>query len=285
MQSFSTADSTIIGLIDHMNSLYSKLEDMNSLLINTKNNNCNSHMSDSHHIITVLSHMEEHVKKADQLVMLIQSELQFFTKYCLSLNNSLITLRNDLLAKIASRYATQVQMNTSAELYDEANLITKIELVVQPVESKSKIVSGVSMTQLTDVKDYSVLSIVKQFESEINLLLNIKNMVHIDCCEMTTHFMQVRGHISEIKKICTDNDTVTCICGEDMYDGDKCLGTIQSNIMNSLVFVSEYKHAIMKIFQLYQELIHNYDVYMKAIDTYTSFTLECFFDPDANYEF
>ena len=282
MQIVSNSDSVIMGLIQHINTLDDKTRELCALISNITTQNPNAYCSSGHDMIDKLGCICKCTKSIDQLLMVVRSELQFFEKYNIGVIKALLTRRQELFETIQKRRETEVQMNTMGQMYDESNLITQFD-IIPCNDAECSIDARVHMTELTESKDYSVLSIVKRFESE-NILYDIEELTRLECNRLNTKFNDMMSNIQQMRDMCSDSTFYMCV-SEDDNECKQKLSNLENMVVRCDMFISYAKHIIPKMFRMYQELLHNYDVYSKAVDTYTSFALECFFNSHSQYEF
>lgn len=280
MNLFATPDTNAISLITHVDEIANSV---NSTIKNIKflcgENSCNSEM------INEISMIEDCIKTISPKVMLSLEETKSFMKYLCTMNETLRTIRDHNLNVIDKRRNTEVQMNTMGEMYDEENLITDISVSIKDKSALS--VWQVSMETVEDTKEYSILSLITRYENEAEseLLEDICSITKSECVSVSGKLSSVKEKINALKNICTDTEFISMICdGSDSNEVKVKIGDVCTNINECILSLNSITDTVKRLFQIYQELIHNNKIYSKAITTYTSFTLECFFNDHSTYE-
>ena len=282
MYSLSNSDSTVIGLIEHLNILNERTKDLCGYVSNIAVNNPNTYCSTSHDAIDKVECICGCIKRIEQLLMVIRNELQLFEKIYITVVRTVVTKRGELLSEIQKRREMKVQPNITDNLYSESEHIMHFD--TKPCDDNGcSIDKCVMMKELMEPKDYSILALISRFESE-QILQTIEEATRYECVKMKRMYDRTLNNVSVIKNMCNDPEFYMHICdGDD--DSNKQISTLEEICINCDAFASYTKHAVTKIFQIYQELLHNYDMYSKAVQSYTSFAVECFFNPYSDYEF
>jgi len=271
MNMFASPTENAISLINHVTSMQSILTDMNRETAGLDVD-----------ITTKIDAISGAMKEVDPMMMCTIEEFKHFSKYLLSLNKSLQVKRFNLINEIDKRRNTEIQMNTNGELYNEDDLITDISFNLNGEELSG--IHQVQMKQMTDVKDYSILALVTKFENEDELLENLYTLTEAVCKTTSEAIMRAKDCITTTKKKTEDSEFISKVCGNDYEDVKDDIHTFVDTANASINHVSFVKTLVIKLFQIYQELLHNYQIYDKAIASYTSFALECFFNDTSKYE-
>ena len=269
---FTSPSENAVSLINHISSMSNTLNIMTKDLCNT---------NDTLEKIDIIS---DAMKEVEPTLMCSIEELKFFTRYLLSLNKSLQVKRFDMINQIDKRRNTEIQMNTMGEMYSEDELIKDIQFNFNG-ETPSGVYQ-INMKQMEDVKDYSVLALVSKFEKEETLLEDLYTITEAEAKNFTEIIMKAKSDITSAKNSCEDSEFISKVCNGDMNDDavKTDLNAFFACATQSSLHINHINGKLIKLFQIYQELIHNYQIYDKAITSYTSFALECFFNDASKYE-
>ena len=243
MQLFAGADSNILGLIQHLEELRKEALELSCIT---------SDLHDVNTRIDAINRLIDFIKKNDPTIQLTLREIIFFEKYCNTITNILTVQRNELINTIDKRRNTEVQMNINGEMYDEQNLITRFSVSLNNEECPNN-VSQINMEELREPKDYSILSIINQFESEETLLTDIKAVTAALCYQVKEGFCELNERFSEIKNTCNDIEFINRLCDNES-DNEIIMGMKHDLSFYDFV-TNKYTDQIMKLFQIYQELL------------------------------
>ena len=269
---FTSPGENAVSLINHISSMSNTLNIMTKDLCHTDD------------ILEKIDIIANAMNEVEPTLMCSIEELKFFTRYLLSVNKSLQVKRFDMINQIDKRRNTEIQMNTMGEMYNEDELIKDIQFNFDG-ETPSGVYQ-INMKQMEDVKDYSVLALVSKFEKEDTLLEDLYAITEAEAKNFTEIIMKAKTDITSAKRSCDDNEFISRVCNMD-HDDEKVateLGAFLASATQSSLHINHINGKLIKLFQVYQELIHNYQIYDKAIASYTSFALECFFNDTSEYE-
>lgn len=269
---FTSPGENAVSLINHISSMSNTLNIMTKDLCYTND------------ILEKIDIISNAMNEVEPTLMCSIEELKFFTRYLLSVNKSLQVKRFDMINQIDKRRNTEIQMNTMGEMYNEDELIKDIQFNFDG-ETPSGVYQ-INMKQMEDVKDYSVLALVSKFEKEDTLLEDLYAITEAEAKNFTEIIMKAKTDITSAKRSCNDNEFISRVCNMD-HDDEKAateLGAFLASATQSSLHINHINGKLIKLFQVYQELIHNYQIYDKAIASYTSFALECFFNDTSEYE-
>ena len=133
------------------------------------------------------------------------------------------------------------------------------------------------------MKEYSILALVNRFESERDLLKDMPTITSNEYLNMMQFFNTIKTGILELKNMCSDIDVFNTLC-ENNDESEALINKAYSTISKCDIAIMSMKGKITKLFQTYQQLIWNYELYSKAVNTYTSYVLECFFNDYSKFE-
>jgi hypothetical protein len=279
MNIMATSEANIVSLLNNIKSIHGIIYEVRQGEIALDK----YYKDKPHTFIDKLNDIDEVFKKVESLVMHSMLEAKSFKQYCDSNMNALLALRQTMLNEIDKRRNTEVQMNILGEVYDEENLMMNFSVDINGDEYIGDIFK-VKMNQLTDPKDYSIVNVINRFESEETLLDDIKNATQSECKFILDRLEYVKHKVTEIRSKCNDTEFVDRLC-EDGEDAKSEISAFINNIFDCSACLDAVEQHITYLFQVYQELVHNYKVYAKTVDIYISFALECFFNDYSKYEF
>ena len=189
------------------------------------------------------------------------------------------TLREVLLEEIDKREKKDLQLNTMASLYNEENLMTDITV---PISSDDFSVQSIRMDQIIDPKDYSCWAIVKKFESENSTISLIFKLFQRSFDTSISAVLNSIDRVTELRSRYEDGEIAVKLADPDTPDSES-MRLFDDFFLGIWHLVDVFKE-VKKIFQISMEIQHNFEIYTKAVKSYTSITLESVFNPNSKYE-
>lgn len=202
---------------------------------------------------------------------------------CKAKFSTLYSLRQVLLERISNKNSAGMQTDITTSFYDESCLIHHID-VSKCVTNKPIQIDDIIVNPLDNPKDYSCVALINRFVSEGPLLTHITQI----CTSEFNRIIEgmngpIRNSITELKNV---NDSINFI-ESILANNDKAnefIKQIDQFISKNIKELINVKNAVTKIHQLCIILTENYAIYDKAVTSYTTLTMESFFDKDAPYE-
>ena len=187
-------------------------------------------------------------------------------------------LRNTYMDRINARKASEVQMNTTAEVYDENQLF-------QEVIFKDGFCFP-EFVELAKPEEYSVLSITEKMKNgepeklakieEMNKCLFDKMDETIELCRNAiVNFRRLLSSPKFIQEMSTDIKTTECV---------SYIRLLQRSMLDIINRLESLRHTTTDVFQTYLAVEGNYKIYEKATNSLISVTLESAFNSRSVYE-
>ena len=274
MNIMATSEANIVSLLNNVKNIHGIIYEARQNEVEYKNKPCE--------LIDKLNDIDDGFKRIESIIMHCILEMKCFKQYCDTNMASLMTLRNTMLNEIDKRRNTEVQMNILGEVYDEENLVTNFSIILNGDEVNG--VHKIKMDQITDPKEYSIVNMVNRFESEETLLEDIKTATQFETSSLLERLELVKSKVKDVRNRCSDTEFVNMLCGDKDEVIDE-LRAFYNDMCECSASINTFEGRATQLFQIYQELIHNYKVYANVVDIYISFALECFFNDYSKYEF
>lgn len=214
--------------------------------------------------------------------------IQLESSYKDSLNRY-ASLRNTYIDRINERKGTDVQLNMGAELYDGENFLSDVVITMgsdkYPYSELTN--SGISVQQVSNPSQYSVLNIVDRMKNtESGLLSNLKECTmrllqamkdNLEKCKIAIlNFKRVINSPKFMQEMSTDIMTTEC----KMY-----IHILQTSMNSIIKILEDLRLSTSTIFRAYLAIDKNYEIYKEAVDTLTSTALESIIGPGKLYDF
>lgn len=264
-----SADDQAISLINNMTNMINIGEELSCIL---------NKMTKPSDIIENMGELEKKIDKIQKTVsvmMMEASSLKTFYKNSLTM---IFDLKMQMQNKILERKSTDVQMNFTSSVYEEGNYIT--DFIISNYIMSSGEVSDIQMDTIIDPKDYSTLSLVNRMNSDDDVLSFIGNTTVEFFDELYNKLVDINRYIFTILGDFHNTEFIENLC----MDESNAVGKYIDISGLSLIYITSCKEKVSKIFNIYMELRHNYEIYQKAVDKYVSLALECFFNDYSTYE-
>lgn len=200
----------------------------------------------------------------------LQALYQEYNSYYVMLGE----MRLQLSSKVEHRNSLEVQPNTMGSLYNEERLL--VDICINKDVTIDCSVNQIYMDVIYDISKYSYLSIVNKMMSELSLA---KDIYDITSCEFTKGASCISSLVATIyafKEYVTSGTNIDLMCEDD----PEAYAFIKKMLQNLTIEaqVSQFKKAVTKLFQVYNSIKSNYEIYVQAVSGYTSLVLESFFN-------
>ena len=230
-------------------------------------------------LVEALSDIEQFINQIDHTIVVLPQYVQSLGDGYVELFRVLADNRNSLMCKINERKATDIQMNTMGGiLYDEDNLINEISF--NTIDDDCLSLANIRIDPIIDPQQYSVLGIVNLFQNEKFVLTELENIVKDEIAKLFELTTSCKNLVLDAKTMIKDGDFINKLLVDD---ADSYV-----DLLNRFRLCSKkaetLRNYVKGLFRVYKALIGNYGIYTTAINQYTSFTLECFFNKDLPYE-
>lgn len=229
-------------------------------------------------LVDMIDTIQIHVKEIDKTVVVLPSLISNIQSAYTDALKSIEDNRNSLICKINDRKASEVQMNTIGDMYDENNLLTDISIGLDNDIQPS--IDNIRIDQIIDPKYYSVLSVVNQFLNEKMLISDLKTLISYTLSDFYKFTIKYKNQILELKSALVDGETISKLLEDDEMESEY----LAKLICNNMSFRS-YRDKVKTIFNIYNSMIVNYGIYNTAVSKYTSFALESVIDFTKPFEF
>lgn len=251
-------DSNALSFVKIMDDIIIEMTSMNAEIIPSDDNFADTISS----ITKGLSNTGRHIKKA-------MVELKNLKQYYNALHNDILTVRGEMDAQISERSSMNYPGNMNGTFYSEENTLTDIQVTVENDYNPS--ISNISIDVLTDPKEYSTLSIMQRYYSDITIVecVHEHTCATIKWCEES--LKKLDTIVNAYMKTFTNGASI-----DKLVQGGSVV-SIHSGMSNIISIAKLMKTNITKIFQVYNEIQKNYFVYKKVVDSYCQLALESMF--------
>lgn len=225
----------------------------------------------------------EGLNKIDTSLSLINSAIAQMQSLYKQKSLAMKSWHTDLINQIRERKSKAIQLNTNVEIYSKENPLFKFECI----DHFSGTSVGFKIVEVTKPEDYTVLSIINTLENVEPMTLE-KADEFIDMVFEEyglTQIAQCRTLILRAKAV-LDSPEYTSTMATDIYS-EECVKN-RDAIRDSLHAIRgmtwNMKQQYNALFQTFTAIESNYTQYSKAIDAFSSVTLESVLDPNSVYE-
>lgn len=234
-------------------------------------------------LIDDLDDIEKEIRRIDATVSILPNVLKAVRNM---FNNELSNLRDTrriLLEKITVGESKNRQMNTSAILYNEDQMLKDIYISYE--NEKEPCIWNICTDEIINASEYSVYNIIKRFHSEGNLMDSLSIIFDQEwnqCFEATN---ALKSSTLSFSQMITDGEFIKTLSQDD-DEAIQAKRAAYYTIGNSCAYeLIRKQRSIVQMFRIMIDLTNNCDIYVKAVDSYTSITLESLLDGYAGYEF
>ena len=201
-------------------------------------------------------------------------ELDYMTEF-----RKFSEIRRDYMTTIEDKKSRNVQMNTMGNFYDEEKILNEIS--IRNLESKDFVtLRMVIIDEIINPTNYSTLSIINNMDLFGDVLDRMDEIIRGVFNGLDEYISTFKIVIQEVRSLINDADFITAMTSsEHTVETD----AYTSKICDVLMFVnklSDYKNKVKKLYQIYLATESNYEIYDKAVHSYTSLVLESFFNAD-----
>lgn len=223
-------------------------------------------------LVDVLPRMDQFVKQIDHTIAVLPSHIQSLGDCYTEFFKSLADNRNSLICRINERKASNTQMNTMGDMYDEDNLINEITFDV--LDDAPISLSSIRIDPIIDPHQYSVLGVINLFQNETFALADLENAIKSYIKESAVVIDTFKKNILNLKSMVADGGVVSKLLEDDIPTYNNILAMINDCSSNIVLLRSRIK----LMFRIYKALIANYGIYNAAVTKYTSLALESVFN-------
>ena len=187
-------------------------------------------------------------------------------------------LRNTYMDRINARKSTDVQMNTTAEIYDKDQLFQEITFIEGRCFPE--------VVELSKPEEYSVLSIIEKMKKdEPNRLIQVEEMNKCLFDKMEETIELCRNGIINFRRLLSSPRFVQEMSTD--INNSQCVSYVtllQRSMFDIINRLDSLRRTTTDVFQTYLAMENNYKLYEKATNSLISVTLESAFNRTSNYE-
>lgn len=234
-------------------------------------------------LIDRLDDIANEMKKIDATVSVLPNVLNAVRNMFNNEFRLLTDKRRALMEQIAVRKMQNTQMNTNSILYNEECLLKDIYFSYDNMKSPG--LRNLCSDEVIEPSDYSVYNLVKKFQNEGNIMETLSETFSTEWDRISATVDSVKSSVLSFRTMMNDGEFMRTLSQDDAEANQAKKAAVNTIVSMKAYELVENQRKITQMFQTILDLDSNYEIYQKAVDSYTSITLESLLDGDAGYEF
>lgn len=233
-----------------------------------------------------LGDFEKKIEEVESNVSMLVAHSQNLCQLYLSAFDLLKDTRNDFMLQINKRKNADIPINSLGTLYDEEKLLKEISVLYDSYNDSMSI-ENVRVDEIIDMKEYSYTNIIKKMDMDSLLLNDLITISKQLLATLANDMIKYNQSLMELKNLINNPETVSDLMSDDCddeLDTPSQTKTSIKTLWNTHPDLSKYRKHVIKLFQIYNDLTRNYEIYGDAVERYVSSVLESCFSIDIPYE-
>lgn len=234
-------------------------------------------------LIDRLDDIANEMKKIDATVSVLPNVLNAVRNMFNNEFRLLTDKRRALMEQIAVRKMQNTQMNTNSILYNEECPLKDIYFSYDNMKSPG--LRNLCSDEVIEPSDYSVYNLVKKFQNEGNIMETLSETFSTEWDRISATVDSVKSSVLSFRTMMNDGEFMRTLSQDDAEANQAKKAAVNTIVSMKAYELVENQRKVTQMFQTILDLDSNYEIYQKAVDSYTSITLESLLDGDAGYEF